>query len=208
MEIKTLDVQGFEAAIAGMRNPLKSYGKADSEQNDGTWEMGDNDLDLAQRLIKAGPEHRKFLRMIWVWADITAPRFWWSEYDTYKVATAANSESTMHKLKDEDISRDLFEFDWGEDPNMDRAFDEWIKSLNQMQDKLNAEEDPAKKKTYHRMLKAMLPESFLQKRTVCINYETIRTMYHQRKTHRLPQWSDVFCEWVESLPYSEFLTGN
>ena len=111
----------------------------------------------------------------------------------------------MHKLKDEDITRNLFEFDWGEDPEMDRAFDEWIEILNQMQDKLNAEEDPAKKKTYHRMLKAMLPESFLQKRTVCINYETIRTMYHQRRHHRLPQWSEVFCDWVESLPYSEFL---
>lgn len=208
MEVKTLDVQGFEAAIAGMRNPLKSYAKADSATDEGIWQMGEADLDLAQRLIKAGPEHRKFLRMIWVWADITAPRFWWNEYDTYKVATAANSESTMHKLKDEDICRDLFEFDWGAVPEMDDAFDEWIEILNRIQGMLNDADDPAEKKLYHRMLKAMLPEGFLQKRTVCINYETIRTMYHQRHHHRLPQWSEVFCGWVEALPYSDFLTSD
>ena len=202
MVIETLDVKGFDAAIAGMRNPLKSYDKADTQEG----VIGENDLDLATRLVKAGPEHRKFLRMIWVWADITAPRFWWSEYDTYKVATAANSESTMHKLKDEKFSRELFEFEWGVDGTVDAAFDTWISELKAFQEKMNSEKDPQTREKYHRMLKGMLPEGFLQKRTVCINYETIRTMYKQRHNHRLPQWREDFCSWVEGLPYAkEFL---
>ena len=113
-KFETLDVQGFDSAMAGMRNPLKSYSKADTRKSSVTNSvtLGPNDYDLAKRLWKAGTEHRKWMRMVWVWVDIYAPRFWWSEFDTYKIGTVANSESTMHKLLQEEFSESDFEYEW------------------------------------------------------------------------------------------------
>lgn len=207
MEFKTLEVCGMEQAIAGMRNPLKSYAKADSESKDGVFMLGDNDRKLATTLWKAGTEHRKWLRMVQVWVDIEAPRYIWSEFDTYKIGTTANSESTMHKLKDEILDCSCVEFDWGQSKIADNAMTHLLDSLKKIQDMMNAADSTDKDK-YHRLMKGLLPEGFIQKRTVNLNYETLANMYHQRKNHRLPQWSKDFVDWVETLPYSEFITGK
>lgn len=210
MKFETLDVQGFEPAIKGMRNPLKSYQKADSDYkliydyNDYEWEMGPNDYNLAQRLCQAGPEHRKYLQMIQVWVDITAPRYFWSEFDTYRVGIVKNSESTMHTLKKENLDHDCVEFEWGFDQDADAVMHDLLFALKSLQKRMI--EDKVYSEHYHRIMKGLLPEGFLQKRTVNLNYETIGNMYKQRKNHRLPEWSVDFVEWVNSLPYSEFIT--
>ena len=220
MKIETLGVEGFDAAINGMRNPLKSYKNRDSywanTENFNAigpdafhYIIGDNDYQLAKNLWKAGTEHRKYLRMIQVWADIWAPRYWWSEYDTYKIGTTANSESTMHKILEEDF--DEKDFEWpefvGADWDVEAEFKNYLDLLKTV--KLRYEQDTNQNKNYYlALLKGMLPESFIQKRTVNLNYETLATMYRQRKNHRLPQWSDTFCNWVKTLPYSEFITGE
>lgn len=209
MEIKTLEVAGWEAAIAGMRNPLKSYHKADSKINPEQYifEFGPNDYDLAKRLWKAGPEHRKWMQMIQVWCDVWAPRYIWSEWDTYRLGTTKNSESTMHKLKDEGFNYEDFEFPYGIDQDCDAIFKDYIDALkNLVQFRMNENKETSEQ--YHQILKAMLPEGFIQKRTVNVNYETLRNMYQQRKTHRLPQWNTDFVSWIKTLPYSEFLTGK
>lgn len=146
--------------------------------------------------------------MIQVWADIWAPRYWWSEYDTYRIGTSANSESTMHKILSEEFNEE--DFEWpkfaGADWDVEAAFRDYIYALKVVKER--AEEDPGHKNYYLKLLKGMLPESFIQKRTVNLNYETLATMYRQRKNHRLPQWSETFCGWVKTLPYSEFITGE
>ena len=214
MKFETIDVYGFDAAMSGMRNPLKSYHKADSvwtvneTETDEIYEIGPNDYKLAKSLWKGGPEHRKWMRMVWVWVDITAPRYWWSEFDTYKIGTAANSESTMHTLLKEDFSRNQFEWPVfeGKDWDLEAVFKDYINNLKMARDRANA--SPKEKEYYHKILKSMLPESFLQKRTICLNYEVLANMYRQRKNHRLPQWNKYFVEWVKTLPYSEFITGD
>lgn len=216
MKFETIDVQGFDGAISGMRNPLKSYHKADSiwtvndTETDEIYEIGPNDYRLAKGLWQGGPEHRKWMRMVWVWVDITAPRYWWSEFDTYKIGTAANSESTMHTLLKEDFDYD--EFEWptfdGADWDLEAAFRDYIDTvLKTARDRAN-KSTGENKEYYHRILKSLLPEAFLQKRTVCLNYEVLANMYRQRKNHRLPQWNTIFVNWVNSLPYSEFITGD
>lgn len=208
-KFKTLEVGGFSGAIHGMRNPLKSYEKSDSHYDSNEqFIIGSNDYNLAKRLWKAGTEHRKYLRQIFVIVDIWAPRFWWSEWDTYKIGTAANSESTMHTLLQEDFGYDQFEWpcfdnaDW----DIEAGFKDYISLLKIVRDRANY--DSKDKAKYHQILKAMLPESFIQKRTVSLNYETLATMYHQRKNHKLPQWSVTFVSWIHSLPYNEFITGH
>lgn len=213
MQIVTIDVQGFEAAIEGMRNPLKSYDKRDSfwtvneTETDEVYFIGPNDMKLAKGLWKGGTEHRKYLRMIQVWADIYAPRFWWSEYDTYRIGTSANSESTMHKILQENFNERDFEWmfengDW----DIEAEFRDYLNLLKTVRDRANADSDH--KEHYQQLLKCMLPESFIQKRTVNLNYETLATMYRQRKNHRLPQWREVFCSWIKTLPYNELITGE
>lgn len=207
MKFKTIDVQGFYPAMRGMRNPLKSYSKADTYQYP-VVTIGDNDIDLAKRLWKAGTEHRKYLRMIQVWVDIWAPRYFWSEFDTYKIGTVANSESTMHKILEEDFNYNDFEwpeFD-GADWDIEAGFKDYIDLLRTISDR--AKTEPKQKQYYLKILKTMLPESFIQKRTICLNYETLANMYHQRKNHRLPQWSKDFVEWIHTLPYNELITGE
>ena len=213
MEFNTLDVQGFDSALRGMRNPLKSYDKTDSEwvwvRGNERFVIGANDYKLAKGLWKGGTEHRKWMRQVIVWVEITAPRYWWSEFDTYKIGTSANSESTMHTILKEDFN--ISEFEW---PNFDNgdwdimaAFNDYIDTIKTVRDRAN-ETHGEKKEYYQQMLKAMLPESFLQKRTICLNYEVLATMYRQRKNHRLPQWREAFTSWVKTLPYSEFITGE
>ena len=161
--------------------------------------IGLNDLELAQRLIKAGNEHAKFLRQIFVSVDISAPRYWWSEFDTYKIGTTANSCSTMHKISAYPITKEMFEID----TNMteDTYWNIVIDHLESLRQKYNETNDIK----WFRYLKQELPESFIQKRTVTLNYAVIRNMYLQRKNHRLKEWSINFINWIKSLPYAKEL---
>ena len=217
MKFENTEVWGFEHAFRGMRNPKESWNKSDSE-----WEthinynkdevytkfaIGKNDLKLAQTLIRAGSEHRKFMRQIFVSVDITAPLYWWKEFDTYKVATVSNSTSTMHKLASTPITMDFFEiddFDYfvGQNENdIGHIWEGLIYNLEYLRKKYNETKD----KRYWKELIRLLPESWLQKRTITMNYENILNMYHQRKHHKLTEWSESFCNWVKTLPYAEEL---
>lgn len=214
MKFEETEVWGFEHAIRGMRNPLESWDKSDSGYGcyDGAislckdcnseknkycqckeFVIGKNDLELMQKLIKAGPEHRKFMRQIMVSVDITAPLYWWKEFDTYKIGTVANSTSTMHKIHSKPITRDCFEgfYIWQE--TVDRLESTRLKYLE------------TKDKKYWRELIENLPESWLQTRTITLNYENLLTMVKQRKNHKLTEWSIEFMYWMKSLPYAEEL---
>lgn len=208
-KFQTLDVQGLEPAIYGMRHPLKSYHLADSYKDDrGVFHLGEKDYDLAMRLCKAGsPEHAKFLRMIIVWADITLPRYVWSEFDTYKIGTTANSQSTMHRLTKDGIGESELDFPWGVNQDADTAMRKYLTSFNSLLNKYNAVDDEVEKLQYFQILKSMVPECYQQTRTVCLNYQVLRTMYSQRRNHRLPQWNTDFVNWIKTLPYPEFVIG-
>lgn len=232
MNFSNTSTWGFEHAIRGMRNPLESWSKSDSgcklycsvegvcvekpcsyDNCNGCttteYIIGKNDLELAQKLIKAGSEHRKFLRQIFVATDITAPLYWWKEESTYKIGTTENSTSTMHKLASTPITIDCFEMDDFEDVfYKDKGIDISTKmiweaicwDLEQIRQKYNETKD----KRYWKELIRLLPESWLQTRTVTMNYENLLNIYHQRKNHKLSEWHK-FCEWVESLPYAKEL---
>lgn len=211
MKIETLEVGGFIPALKGMRNPMNSWDKSDSYEGyeDMYAEIGDNiiignnDLELAQRLIKAGTEHCKFLRQIQVWANFDMPRYFWSEMDTYKIGISANSCSTMHKLLNntKPITRHLF-------VNRIEDFD-ILNTIIERLEKLRKEYQETKNDYLLVRAKSLLPEGFLQMRTVNLNYQTIRNIYHQRKNHRLKyEWQDKFAEWVKTLPYSQELIIN
>ena len=208
MKFENTEVWGFEHAVRGMRNPLNSWDKGDSGYIDRRFNdqfyIGENDLDLAQRLIKAGSEHRKFLRQIFVSVDITAPLYWWKEFDTYKVGTVANSTSTMHKLADTPITLDCFELT---SVKLCEAGKQYFQELENMRIRYNElkNTDAEKAKRYWKALIQLLPESWLQKRTVTMNYENVLNMYRQRKNHKLTEWSKSFVEWVKNLPYAEEL---
>lgn len=203
MNIKTIEIAGFEASMRGMRNPMNSWHLNDSNMQDGKYIIGEKDLDLAQRLILAGQEHCKFLRQIQVWVDIDMPRYFWSEFDTYHFNTK-NSCSTMHKLlnKKTPITTDLFVI-CPEDMDIAEIL---VKRLNEIREIwINSN---IQKEKEHCLLRAkrLLMEGFLQLRTVNTNYAEIRSMYFQRRKHRLKEeWQDVFCTWVESLPYAKEL---
>ena len=209
MKFENTEVWGFEHAIRGMRNPLESWDKSDSIFENSLQcfnVIGENDLSLMQKLIKAGSEHRKFMRQIFVSVDITAPLYWWKEFDTYKVGTVANSTSTMHKLASTPITLDCFETDDVEvleelNYNVSCWWSELITWLEKLRQKYNETKD----KRYWKELIRLLPESWLQKRTVTMNYENILSMIYQRKGHKLTEWSKNFIEWVESLPYAKEL---
>lgn len=221
MKFENTEVWGFEHALRGMRNPLASWDKSDSmifmEQNENNdfrevAKIGKNDLELAQKLIKAGSEHRKFLRQIFVAVDITAPMFFWLEFDTYKVGTVSNSTSKMHKLASTPITVDCFEIDdfekYLETPLEDGENEEqwkfWSRELIPRLEALRQKYNETKDKRYWKELIRLLPESWLQTRTVTMNYENLLNMYHHRKNHKLSEWHK-FCEWVESLPYAKEL---
>ena len=216
-------VMNLKNAFRGLRNPLNSWDKSDSfsdyfgPEGSERFIIGDNDLALAQRLIKAGSDHRKFMRQIFVSVDITAPLYWWKEFDTYKVATVANSCSTMHKIHDKeltlaDFSTDhLFngvercEFDnddmeYYENPTT--CLEYTIKVLNYYREKYLATNN----KEYWYQIIQLLPSSYNQRRTVTLNYETIRAIRHSdRRNHKLDEWRIGFMEWIDSLPYADEL---
>ena len=201
IKIENVDVYGWEAAIRGARNPMNSWHLMDSCYNNGEFEMGEKDYDLLRRLTIAGPEHRKWNRMVTVTMDITAPLYWWKEYDTYKVATVANSCSTMHKIQAKEFTLDDFSCEHLEE------YPKWLLSevileLNKNRKDFNETKD----KDYWWQMIQLLPSSYNQKRTVHLNYETLGAMYRQRKHHKLTEWVD-FCKVMkEELPYSEFIT--
>lgn len=214
IKIENTDVYGFEAAIRGMRNPMNSWDKSDSgymtEYDEGGFEaefykIGQNDLKLMQSLVKAGSDHSKFMRMINVTLDITAPLYWWKEFDTYKVGTVRNSCSTMHKIAEKEFTLDDFSTD-------DFSIDDNELYLSDMLIDVVADCEMLRKKfvetgnkKYWRGLIQLLPESYNQRATVQLNYAVLRNMYHSRKNHKLDEWVE-FCKWVETLPYSELIT--
>lgn len=246
LKIEHTEVVGWEAAIRGMRNPKNSWEKSDSQTctncngclpgqeceryKNGTF-IGPNDLDLMTRLRNAGTDHRKFMRMVIVYLDITAPLYYWKEFDTYKVGTVANSCSTMHKIADKEFEEGDFStehlFDaeskgiefpiiYGEEHSPIWSLNMTIKMLNFYRKKyLETETKPMKEeakrasliKAYWWQMIQLLPSSYNQKRTVMLNYEVLANMYKSRRNHKLDEWH-TFCDWIEKLPYSELITGK
>jgi hypothetical protein len=216
IKIEKADVYGWEAAIRGMRSPMNSWDKSDI-----AWEysddfknaidydresgmvkvVGKNNLKLMKQLAKAGTDHRKFMRMIQVYVDVTAPLYWWKEYDTYKVGTVANSCSTMHKIHEKDLTLDDF--------SHDRLTEKAGVCLEDIIDTINyyrrAYVEQGERIWWDNVIQ-LLPSSYNQKRTIMLNYEVLANIYHSRKNHKLDEWH-TFCEWIETLPYSELIMG-
>ena len=238
IKLENAEVVGWEHAIRGMRNPLNSWDKSDSEfirdpdygcsgncpceDIDGRCDccfIGPNDLDLMKRLRNAGTDHRKFMRMITVYVDITAPLYWWKEFDTYKVGTVANSCSTMHKIHEKEFTLEDFSYEHLFADNdiegmyySSTAEEEFasadvlkvvIEALNNYRDMYLQTKD---KKCWWQMIQ-LLPSSYNQKRTIMLNYEVLANIYKSRLNHKLDEWH-TFCDWIESLPYSELITGH
>ena len=198
IKIENIDVYGWEAAIRGARNPMNSWDRMDSCYNNGEFEIGENDYKLLKNLTIAGPEHRKWNRMVTVTMDITAPLYFLKEWDTYKVGTVANSCSTMHRIQAKKFEMSDFSV---EHLRSLRVMHEVIDELNFYRDKFNKDK---KKEDWWEMIQ-LLPTSYNQKRTVHLNYEVLGTMYHQRRHHKLNEWVE-FCDTIKTLPYSEFIT--
>lgn len=224
MEFEKTSVFNFDGAFRGMRNPKNSWDKSDSYWEQTTkfedgyrvfeYRIGHDDLELAQSLIRAGSEHRKFMRQIFVSVDITAPLYWWKEFDTYKVGTVANSTSTMHKLASTPITMDCFEMDDFSELsfesnlnhfvlNSKKAFDDIIDVLED----LRLQYIQTKDKRYWKELIRLLPESWLQTRTVTMDYENLLAICSrgQRRFHKLTEWSNAFITWARTLPYAQEL---
>lgn len=228
IKIEETEIYGWKAAIRGMRNPKNSWDKSDSEQKyyggdcyKGAFKVGKNDSVLMHRLCATGSDHRKFMRMIVVYCDITAPLYWWKEFDTYKVGTVANSCSTMHKIHAKEFTIEDFSHEhlieesddfevgvwWGTD-GVNRIepkdiLETIIESLNACREAYVKTKD---KKYWWQMIQ-LLPSSYNQKRTVMLNYEVLTNMYNSRRNHKLDEWHD-FCDWIKTLPYSDFITGK
>ena len=203
IKIENTEVCGLEHAIMGMRNPMNSWDKSDSYIHYLTDEIviGKNDLDLMKRLAKAGTDHRKFMRMIVVYADVTAPLYWWKEADTYKVGTVRNSCSTMHKITEKEFTLDDF--------SHEHLCNNSIKTIEKVIETLNIERNNylvSKDKWCWWQIIQLLPSSYNQKATLMLNYEVLANIYHSRKNHKLDEWVE-FCKWIETLPYSELITG-
>lgn len=236
IKIKNVEVMGWDAAIRGMRNPMNSWEKSDSGtcgyphhigcancpdhkicnhpfRNDGVFKLGKADYELVMKLVKAGTDHRKFMRMITVYADITAPLYWWKEYDTYKVGTVANSCSTMHKIAEKEFTLEDFSYEHL-DIRTRKILEEIIKALNDYRtlyinynpDDFEIKGCPSKKDLWWQMIQ-LLPSSYNQKRTVMLNYEVLANIYKSRKNHKLDEWR-TFCDWIKALSYSELITGG
>lgn len=200
LTLKNTSVMNFENAIRGARNPLNSWGRMDSHtEPDGSFIFGPNDLDLAMRLAKAGSDHRKYLRMVFVSVDVSAPLYWWKEYDTYKVATVANSTSTMHKIHSKPFSMDDFSCDHMTDGTK-KFMETVVAELENI--RLRFKETKSKDDWYDMI--QLLPSSYNQMRTCTFNYETLINIYRARKNHKLAEWH-TFCDWIEILPYAEQL---
>lgn len=204
-EIKTLKVAGFYEAILGMRNPFKNRLSSDSGEDC----IGDDDMRLMKALLASRFEcDAKFMRMIVVWADFNMPRYAWSEIDTYHW-NSKNSESTMHTLMNKDGEFTLDNFQSTDDPDTIEILTDVCEKLNKFRERYQvakAIKDSAEMRRIKRCAKMILPESFLQKRTICTNYAELRHMYAQRCNHELPEWNNIFVNWVKTLPYSELIT--
>lgn len=227
LKIENTEVTGWEHAIRGMRNPMNSWEKSDSTFIDvfddyenlhsyymKSADIGPNDYDLMKRLRNAGTDHRKFMRMITVYLDITAPLYWWKEFDTYKVGTVANSCSTMHKIHEKEFYEEDFSFEKLEsgyeeyegDDAMHAAYcsmQNTISALNRLRYMYNI----TKNKKYWDTMIQLLPSSYNQRRTVMLNYEVLANIYKSRRNHKLDEWH-TFCDWIKSLPHSELITGK
>lgn len=202
IRIENVSIYGWETAIRGMRNPMNSWNKSDSKYNNGELVIGDNDLSLMRRLSLAGTDHGKFMRFITITADITAPRYWWTEYDTYKIGTVANSSSTMHKIHEKELTLDDF--------SIEHLCGKSMKVLIQLLEVINHEREDyvySKDKDCWWQIIQLLPSSYNQKRTVQLNYAVLKNMYHARKNHKLDEWR-TFCEWIKELPYGKELICN
>lgn len=238
LKIENIEVAGWEAAIRGMRNPMNSWDKSDSgyKWEDETWQsevykIGDNDLKLMTALRNAGTDHRKFMRMITVYMDITAPLYWWKEFDTYKVGTVANSCSTMHKIAAKEFTLDDFSHehlysedyqrDWLDNaevevishPATNQTCKVWVNPLDILKmtiEMLNIYRleylDSKNKEDWWQMIQ-LLPSSYNQRRTVMLNYEVLANIYKSRKDHKLDEWH-IFCNVIREMPYSEIITGK
>ena len=215
LKIEKTEVYGWEAAIRGMRNPMNSWKKSDSgmaldEHYFEYFDIGDNDYELMMKLRNAGTDHRKFMRMIVVSFDITAPLYWWKEFDTYKVGTVANSCSTMHKIHSKPIELSDFSIDdfiIDEDDTIDLTLKDCFWNVVTDCEALRLKYLETKDAKYWKGLIQLLPSSYNQKRTVMLNYEVLANIYKSRKNHKLDEWH-TFCDWIESLPYSELITGG
>ena len=215
IKIENVEVVGWEHAIRGMRNPMNSWEKSDTDYcftkncNDITCKnkksgicLGENDIDLMMRLRNAGTDHRKFMRMLVVYMDITAPLYWLKEFDTYKIGTVANSCSTMHKIHDKEFTL--------EDFSTEHLYSDELDFFKKIIDRLNGARklylESKKKEDWWQMIQ-LLPSSYNQKRTVMLNYEVLANIYKSRKNHKLDEWRE-FCKWIEDLPYSNIITGE
>ena len=213
IKIENTEVYGFEASIRGMRNPMNSWDRSDSDcktiiRDNGKYVedfIGNNDLKLMRQLAKSGSVHAKYRRMITVTCDITAPMFWWAEFDTYKVGTVRNSCSKMHKIHSKELLNEDFSCEGC------REIGSWATlcfvTVQNTCNKLREKYNETKEKKYWRALIELLPESYNQRATVQLNYEVLAGMYYWRKDHKLDEWH-TFCEWVKNLPYSEIITGG
>ncbi len=200
IKLERTSVMNLENAMRGARNPMNSWARMDSSYDeDGNFVLGPNDMDLARRLRKAGSDHRKFIRQIFVSVDITAPLYWWKEYDTYKVATVANSTSTMHKIHSKPFSIDDF--------SHDHLTKDGLAVMERMVDELERIRlrymDGKDKADWYDLIQ-LLPSSYNQMRTCTLNYETLVNIYYARRNHKLEEWH-TFCEWIETLPYAKEL---
>lgn len=228
IKIENVDVYGWEAAIRGMRNPMNSWSKSDSSYfysessypHSGEFvHIGKNDLVLMKSLIKAGSDHRKFLRFINVTCDITAPLYWWKEFDTYKVGTVRNSCSTMHTIAKKEFTLDDFSYEHIESIDFIdvdalgytdcSCIDNWVlaKLIVEVLNFNRKKYLETKGKGYWWQMIQLLPSSYNQRATVQLNYEVLMKMYHERKNHKLDEWND-FCEWVKALPYMRELLND
>ncbi len=198
IKLERTNVMNLEGAMRGARNPMNSWARSDSYYNEnGEYVLGENDLDLAVRLRRAGSDHRKFIRQIFVSVDITAPLYWWKEFDTYKVGTVANSTSTMHKIHSKPFSRADFSCDKCS-PDALSALDALIEYMEKA--RLRYVETKNKCDWYDMI--QLLPSSYNQMRTVTMNYENLVNIYFARKDHKLDEWH-VFCDWIKTLPYAQ-----
>ncbi|EPY2272490.1 hypothetical protein AAGC94_16155 [Clostridium sporogenes] len=200
LNVKNINVMNLENALRGARNPMNSWGKSDSHYDSkGLFIIGQNDLTLAKKLCKAGSDHRKFLRQIFVSIDINAPLYWWKEFDTYKVGTVANSTSTMHKIHSQEFTLNHFSCD----QMTEKTKEQMILLIKYLED-LRTKYLEAKDKQYWYDIIQLLPSSYNQLRTCTFNYETMINIYNSRKNHKLQEWH-TFCQWIETLPYAKEL---
>lgn len=203
IRIERTSVMNMENAIRGARNPMNSWARMDSGYDEnGNFVLGANDLDLAKRLARAGSDHRKFLRQIFVSVDITAPLYWWKEFDTYKVGTVANSCSTMHRVHSKTFTRDDFSHDRLDEGGL-AALDALIAYLEAERQKFVA--DKTDRQSWHNIIQ-LLPSSYNQMRTVSLNYENLINIYYARRNHKLAEWHTL-CDWILTLPYATDLIG-